>query len=196
MDIILATGNPGKAVQIQTLFGDSPLRVRAADGIHIPQNVEDGTSEEENSFKKAHYVQERMPGSWVMADDTGIYLTALGGAPGIHAARWAGETATAEEIMHYTLSRLENSTDRSAQFKTAAVLLSPTQERHVFFGEVPGRILEHPRCAPQPGLPYSPIFVPDGEELSWAEMTTEQENRISHRGIAFRKVREFLEHRI
>ena len=193
MEIILATRNPSKALQIQAVFSGSDIQVRTLDDADLEgEAVEDGVTLEENSFKKAWYAHEQSPSTWTMADDTGIFIQALNGEPGVHAARWAGEVST-EEITQYCLKRLEGVTDRSALFRTVVVLVSPAGEKHIFTGEISGRILEAPRVPPHPKMPYSPIFVPDGEELCWAEMTMAHENSISHRGIAFRKAHEFLE---
>lgn len=192
MDVILATQNESKALQIQTLLAGSSVRVQTMGDIDIPEDVEDGDTEEENAFKKAWYVHERRPGSWVMSDDTGLYIAALNGQPGIRAKRWLGDIST-EEITKGTLQLLEGVTDRTAIFRTAAVVISPEGEKYVFMGEISGRLLEAAACEPQPQMPYSPLFVPDGEELCWALMATEHENAISHRGIAFRKVQAFFE---
>jgi XTP/dITP diphosphohydrolase len=128
-----------------------------------------------------------------MADDTGLFIDALNGAPGIKAARWAGEAATTEEITRHTLKALENASNRSATFETVVAMVSPDGKHNFFSGKVRGIILEAPRVPAQPKMPYSPIFVPDGENLVWAEMSVEYENSISHRGKAFRQAREFLE---
>lgn len=193
MNIIFSTRNPSKANQIDVLFRGSGMRVRTLEEAGIEgEAVEDGTTLEENASKKACYAHERADGLWAMADDTGIFITALNGEPGIHAARWAGDVPT-DEITRYCLKRMEGATDRSAVFRTVVVLVSPKGEAHTFTGEVHGTMLTEPRVPPQPKMPYSPLFVPDGETLCWAEMDTEYENAISHRGIAFRQVREFLE---
>jgi XTP/dITP diphosphohydrolase len=193
MDVILSTRNPSKALQIGELFTGSSIRVLSLDDAGIDgEAVEDGTTLEENALKKAKYAHERAPGLWTMADDTGLYITALGGEPGIHAARWAGDVST-DEITQYCLKRLENAEDRSAVFRTVVVAIDPEGKTYAFTGEVSGRLLEAPGAPAQPKMPYSPLFVPDGETLCWAQMTIEQENAISHRGIAFRKARAFLE---
>jgi XTP/dITP diphosphohydrolase len=192
MEIILSTRNPSKALQIQELFKDTGIHVLTLDEAGIEgEGVEDGTTLEENAFKKAQYAFEHSENSWTMADDTGLYITALDGAPGIHAARWAGDVST-DEITQYTLKKIEGKEDRSAIFRTVVVVLSPEGEKFVFDGEVAGSLLEVPPVPPQPMMPYSPLFVPDGHVKCWSEMTTEEENRVSHRGIAFRKVHEFL----
>jgi len=193
MEIILATRNPSKALQIRAVFSGSDIQVRTLDDAGIEgEAAEDGTTLEENSSKKAWYAHERSSDTWTMADDTGIFIAALNGEPGIHAASWAGNVST-EEITAYCLKRLKGAIDRSAVFRTVVLLISPAGEKHVFTGEVSGTILEAPRVPPQPKMPYSPIFVPDGQNLCWAEMSIEYENTISQRGIAFRKARTFLE---
>ena len=192
MKIILATRNPSKALQVQKIFEGSNVQVQTLDDVGIEgEGFEDGTTLEENAFKKALYAHEKSIGTWTMSDDTGIFINALNGEPGIRAARWAGDVST-EETTRYCLMRLEGITDRSAIFRTAVVLISPEAKKYIFTGEVSGHLLETPRVAAQPKMPYSPLFVPDGENLCWAEMSTEYENRISHRGKAFRQVQKFL----
>lgn len=196
MEIILSTRNPSKAVQISEMFSGSPFVVRTlADAGIEGEAVEDAMTLEENAMKKALFAHQHAPDRWTMADDTGLFILELGGAPGVHAARWAGD-ATTEEIMQYTLKRLEGAKDRTAVFRTVVAVVSPEGSEHWFMGEARGKLLEVPRCAPQPKMPYSPLFVPDGEELCWAEMDTAYENTVSHRGKAFAKVRAFLESRL
>lgn len=194
MHIILATRNPSKALQIKAVFDGSPLSVQTLTDAGIEgEAVEDGTTLEANAAKKAWYAHEHNDKkSWTMADDTGIFIDALNGEPGVYAARWAGDVPT-EEITRYTLKRLEGVPDRSATFRTVVVAVSPEGIEYTFAGEVRGTILTAPRVPPQPKMPYSPLFVPDGQGKVWAEMSTEEENAISHRGIAFRKARAFLE---
>ena len=195
MNIILSTRNPSKLIQIQEIFSGSNIHVLTLDDAHIESEaVEDGASLEENALKKAWFAYENSGrNSWTMADDTGLFITALDGKPGIYAARWAGEDASTEETMNFCLQKLQDETDRSAIFRTVVVAISPDGGKHIFTGEVNGHIRETPRVSPQPKMPYSALFVPDGQELSWAEMTTQQENRLSHRGKAFRQTKSFLE---
>jgi XTP/dITP diphosphohydrolase len=191
MNIILSTRNPSKAEQIKSVFTGVLISVLTlADAGIEGEAVEDGETLEENALKKALFAHRA--GEWSMADDTGLFINALRGKPGIHAARWAGETATTGEITSYTLKQLEGATDRSATFKTVVALISPEGKHQFFVGEVLGVLLESPRVPPQPKMPYSPLFVPEGSSKVWAEMTTEEENAISHRGKAFRLVREHL----
>lgn len=195
MDIILSTRNPTKARQIKAVFAGSRFNILTLDDAHIEGKViEDGVTLQENSFKKARYAHERAPaGTWTMADDTGIFIDALGGEPGIQAAYWGGAALTTEERMRFIIKQMEDIEDRSATFRTCVALVSPEGTEYFFIGEAAGRLLETPRAEPQPEMPYSPLFVPDGDTRSWAEMTTEEENVISHRGKAFAQARAFLE---
>ncbi len=190
MNIILSTRNPSKAEQIKAIFAGVPISVLTLSDAGIEgEGVEDGFILGENAIKKALFAHRT--GVWSMADDTGLYINALGGEPGIHAARWAGDVST-EEITAYTLKRLEGVTDRSAIFKTVVALISPNGAQTIFIGKVRGVLLDAPRMKPQPKMPYSSIFVPEGSQKVWAEMTVDEENTVSHRGKAFRLVREYL----
>ncbi len=195
MDIILATRNPSKAEQIKAVFNGSSLTIRTLTETGIVGDaVEDGDTLEQNALKKARFAHNKAGSpAWTMADDTGLFITALHGQPGVRAARWAGEHATTKEIMEHCLSRLRGAADRSATFQTVVAIVTPEGNEHFFSGEVHGQLLEAPRTDFQPGMPYSPIFMPDGTDLVWAEMGVEQENEISHRGKAFRQARVFLE---
>ena len=192
MRIVLSTRNPSKSEQIKASFTGSLILVLTLTEAGIDgEAVEDGLTLQENALKKALFA--RQPGSWAMADDTGIFINALGGLPGVKSARWAGEDATTDQITWHTLKVIEGKTDRSAIFKTVVALISPKGEQYFFSGKIQGRILQAPRTKAQPRMPYSPIFVPQGTNKVWAEMSLEEENAISMRGKAFRKAREFLE---
>lgn len=193
MNIVLSTRNPSKAEQIKAIFIGSNLNILTLTDAGIKgEAVEDGKTLEENALKKAMFAHQAS-GGWSMADDTGLFINALNWKPGIHAARWAGENAKTDEITQYTLKQLEGAVDRSATFETVVAVVSPVCECHFFSGKVRGKILGAPKVPPQPKMPYSPIFMPDGTDQVWAEMTVEFENSISHRGKAFKKAREFLE---
>lgn len=195
IDIILSTRNPSKAEQIKLVFGSLPMRILTLeDASVLGEAVEDGATLEENATKKALFAWEHTK-KWSIADDTGIFIDALNGQPGIYSARWAGESATTEDIMHFTLEQLKGVTpeNRTATFKTVAAVVAPDGAQLVFVGEAKGTILVEPRVDFQPKMPYSGIFVPDGQPKVWAEMSVEEENVISHRGKAFRQVRNFFE---
>jgi XTP/dITP diphosphohydrolase len=196
MKIVLATRNPSKLEQIDALFSGSKVQILSLDDAHIEgEAVEDGATLKENAAKKAWYAHARAPHLWTVADDTGLFINSLGGEPGVHSARWAGPDSTTEDITKYCLQRMLGLADRSARFEVSVVAVSPEKKEYVFTGMVHGRMLRMPRVRAQPKMPYSPLFVPDGEDFTWAEMPVEYENRISHRGQAFRKLRSFLESR-
>lgn len=194
-NIILSTRNKVKAAQIKTLLGDVPVSILTLEEAGVEgEGIEDGATIEENATKKALYAWEQTKG-WCMADDSGIFIDALGGAPGVISARWAGEGRSTEEIMQYTLKKLEGVSPerRTATFRCCAVVVSPAKEIMTFIGESPGSILLEPRVPPQSQMPYSSIFLPDGSDRTAAEMTHEESNTISHRGKAFRQVCNFLQ---
>jgi|CXWL01.1.fsa_nt_gi XTP/dITP diphosphohydrolase len=193
MKLILATRNPSKAEQIKIILGVLPIPVLTLTEAGIRgEVVENGSTLEENAFKKAIFAWKRP--FYSASDDTGFFIDALDGAPGIYAARWAGEGLSTEDIMNFTLEKLKNVPEdkRTACFRTAAVLVSPDGTSQTFMGEAFGKILTAPVCACQPKMPYSAIFVPDGQTKVWAEMSVEEQNAISHRGKAFAKLRDHL----
>ncbi len=194
MHIILATTNVSKILQIKQLLNNESISVKTLAEAGIEgEAVEDGETLEENARKKAYYAKVRTNNDcWIIAEDTGLFINVLGGKPGIRSARWAGETATTQEITDYCLMQLYGMPDRTAYFETVAVLVSPQGNETVFRGRVNGVLLNEPRTLPQPKMPYSGLFVPEGSEKVWAEMSTEEENIISHRGKAFRDVVKYL----
>jgi XTP/dITP diphosphohydrolase len=193
MKIILSSTNPSKVTQIKAIFDDPSFEILTLEEADIEgEAVEDGETIEENARKKAIYAREKSGGTTtVMADDTGIFINALGGMPGVISARWAGDVST-EEKTQFCLDKMKGITDRSATFMTIVVVITPDGEEYVFEGEITGTVATAAKTKPQPKMPYSPLFMPDGHEKVWAEMTTEEENAISHRGIAFRKALAFL----
>lgn len=194
IDITLSTRNRSKSEQIKAALSDLRANILSLDEAGIKGNVvEDGRTLEENAWKKADFAWSKTKG-WIIAEDTGLFIDALGGEPGIHAARWAGENLTTEEIMNFTLAKLTGVPPhlRTARFVTVAVVINPKRIGRVFVGSVEGSFLSKPRTTCQPNMPYSAIFLPHGQEKVFAEMTVEYENTISHRGQAFRRVRDYL----
>ena len=195
MDIILATRNQSKTKQIKAMLRGLDISLQSLDEAGISgEAVESGKTLWENASKKAMYAWEKTHG-WCLADDTGVFIDILDGAPGIHAARWAGEEASTEDIMNFTLAKLTGvpNRKRTGRFVTVAVAISPLGNEYHFEGIARGRFLHEPRVPCQPNMPYSGIFVPDGSTKVWAEMAVDEENAISHRGKAFKKVRDFLQ---
>ncbi|MEK7465435.1 MAG: non-canonical purine NTP pyrophosphatase [Patescibacteria group bacterium] len=197
MSIILATRNPSKAEQIRGIFEALPVEILTLTEAGIEGGaVENGATLFANALKKATYARDHIKGdmrSWVIADDTGLFIPALGGAPGVHSARWAGENAETHDITLFTLEKLKGIVDRRATFETAVVVFAPDGSTHFFEGSLEGWILEEERVPPQPKMPYSGIFLPANGARVLAEMSVEEENLISHRGIAFRMALDFLE---
>ena len=194
MKIVLSTRNPSKMEQIKEVFALSPVTVLDLDDVGVEgQGIEDGETLEHNALKKALFVHEHRPDLWAMADDTGIFIDALDGKPGVHTAGWTGGNEDTERWTEWILEQLKEKDDRSATFETVVAIISPEGSRHLFAGKVHGVLLREPKTKPQRRMPYSPIFVPDGHNKVWAEMTLAEENSISHRGKAFRKARAFLE---
>ncbi len=199
MQVILSTRNPSKLEQIKQAFGDSSINILTLDDVGIEGEAkENGQTLFENAYRKAFFAWEKQPADWIekkltMADDTGIFIDVLNGFPGVNTASWSGGNTDTDKKTLWILEQLKEHSNRSATFKTVAVVMTPAGQPFRFEGEVKGKILETPRCKAQPKMPYSSIFQPDGFEKVWAEMTTEEENKISHRGKAFRQAREFLE---
>jgi len=143
---------------------------------------------EGNAIQKAMYVWEKY-GMDCIADDTGLEVEALNGAPGVYSARYAGSECIAENNIQKLLKELEGVSNRKARFKTVAALIL-TGSVHLFEGIIEGKILTEKRGSD--GFGYDPIFVPDRCEESFAEMSSKQKNTISHRALAFQSLAEFM----
>lgn len=144
---------------------------------------------EGNALHKARFVYERY-GVDCFADDTGLEVEALDGRPGVYSARYAGEGKNFDDNMNKVLEELQNENKRRACFRTVIALIRGGQE-YLFEGRVDGVILKEKRGSM--GFGYDPLFMPDGFDLSFAEMDLDSKNRISHRGRAVQKLVEFLE---
>lgn len=178
--IVLATGNAHKVAELRAIL--EPL----LSGVELlpyggPSPVEDGSTFLENALIKAR-AANAATGLPALADDSGIAVAALDGAPGIHSARFAG-TGRDEDNRALLLQRLAGETDRRADFVCAAVLVDG-DTRFESVVEWPGEVLEE--AAGEGGFGYDPLFVPEGEQRSAAELSAEEKNAISHRGQAFR----------
>ena len=188
----MATGNRHKVEEIRAVLADLPVAVRSlAEFPGAPEVVEDGRTYRENALKKA-WSAAKFTGKPALADDTGLEVDALGGQPGLYAARFAGEGCTFQDNIRKLLRLLEGVPPqrRGARFVCVLALVDPSGREQVVEGDLYGRITEAP--AGGGGFGYDPVFyVPDlGKTL--AELTPEEKNRISHRGRALAKVREIL----
>jgi XTP/dITP diphosphohydrolase len=191
-ELVLATRNPDKARELTSLLADSGVTIRTlAEFPLAPEVEEEGETCEANAIKKAEVIAQ-FTGLPAVADDTGLEVDALGGRPGVHAARFAGEHATYEDNWRKLLRELEKvpRPKRRARFITVAALAAPPHPVRIAKGVLEGVISEDP--AGTKGFGYDPVFyVPDlGKTL--AELSPEEKNRISHRARAFAEMREIL----
>ena len=186
--LVFATNNSHKLREIKEILSQDYDIISLAD-INIREEIpEDEDSIEGNAMQKARYIHEKS-GLDCFADDTGLEVEALGGAPGVYSARYAGENASFEDNMDKLLDALGSTAQRMASFRTAIALIIDKKE-FVFFGRVDGKILENKTG--KGGFGYDPIFLPDGYSQSFAEMPPDEKNSISHRGRAVQKLVQFL----
>ena len=190
MRLCFASNNAHKLDEIRPLLPPAIELVGLADiGCHqeLPetQNTLEG-----NARQKAQYVWDHF-GVACFADDTGLEVAALGGAPGVYSARYAGPQRRAEDNVAKLLHELQSQPDRTAQFRTVVALVLPNGATHTFAGAVPGRITEQPRGAA--GFGYDPVFQPtEGNGRTFAEMSLKEKNHLSHRSRAVAGLVEFL----
>ena len=189
--LILATRNKGKLKEISALLSDLPIEVVSVlDFPDIPEVVEDSATLEENALKKARAVFNvtHLPS---LADDSGLEVFALDMKPGVHSARYAGERVTYEDNNRKLLEELKNvpQEQRQARFRCVAAFVADGIEKTTK-GICNGRIIDVPRGTG--GFGYDPLFVPDGYDKNFAELSLEVKNRISHRAKAFEEMKRFL----
>lgn len=181
--VVAATANPAKLAEISEILGDAiELHPRPAD---LPEVVEDAPTLEGNALLKARAIHDAT-GMAALADDTGLEVDALDGAPGVRSARFAGESATDADNVALLLQRLDGVSLRTARFRTVAALVDGAGDR-TWHGTCEGAIAAAPRG--EGGFGYDPVFVPvAGDGRTFAEMTGAEKHAISHRGEAFRAV--------
>ncbi|MGQ0665505.1 MAG: XTP/dITP diphosphatase [Nitrospiraceae bacterium] len=195
-ELVLATRNRHKGVELASLLGNLGIAIRTlVDFPAAPEVEEDGTTCEANAIKKATEIA-RATGLTAIADDTGLEVDALGGRPGLYAARYAGEQATYEDNCRKLLQELAGVplSKRTARFLTVAALASPGGEVHTTQGVLEGLITED--CRGDRGFGYDPVFFVPALGKTLAELTPEEKNRVSHRAKAFTQLREFLSDRM
>lgn len=190
MEIIFATGNRHKLEEAQQILGDKyTLKTPADFGIteDIPETAD---TIEGNALQKVQYIWDKvhMP---CFADDTGLFVDALDGAPGVRSARYAGEDKKAEDNVKKLLQEMDGRTDRSARFRCIVALMMDGQPK-LFEGKVEGVITTKP--SGNGGFGYDPVFAPEkyGNERTFSELTAQEKNEISHRGEAMRLLAEYL----
>lgn len=190
MKFVFATNNDHKLKEVKALLSDIP-------GIEIISLGQAGINEElpethdtleENALEKAKYVAEKVD-AYCFADDTGLFIDALDGKPGVYSARYAGEGCSSKENVKKVLHELDGVEDRKAHFTTIIALVMDGVE-YLFGGEIEGSI--NKTESGQDGFGYDPIFTPDGYDITFAEMDLDQKNKISHRALAFSELATFL----
>ena len=182
MKLIVATQNSHKLAEIRDMFVLPGLTVVGSDVLDEPIDVvEDGDTFEANALLKAR-AYARITGEWSISDDSGICTAALDGAPGIRSARFAGETATDEENNARLLELMADQDDRRAWFYCALALVAPDGREWVVSGRCDGELIQGERGPG--GFGYDPMFIPDGSERTFGEMSQEEKNQQSHRSRA------------
>lgn len=183
MRMVLASGNPGKAAELEQLWPG--IEVAGAPEGFAPE--ENGATMLQNAWIKAAALRETLGGDEVVvADDSGLVVTALGGRPGVFSARYAGLDATDDDNCRRLLQEMEGVEDRRAAFVCVLVALAPEEHMYVAAGSCEGVIA--PAMRGEGGFGYDPLFVPEGERRAMAELTRPEKAAISHRGRAARRL--------
>ena len=188
MRLVFATNNQHKIKEVAHLF-PADLQLISLKDIECDDDLpETGVKLEDNARQKARYVHDKF-GVDCFADDTGLEIEALNGRPGVYSARYAGPACIAEDNVLKVLTELQGVQNRKARFRTVIALYLSDKE-YIFEGSIEGRITEAP--VGSHGFGYDPVFVPEGEQRTFAEMSLEEKNRFSHRSNAIRKLSDFL----
>ncbi|MFP4525559.1 MAG: non-canonical purine NTP diphosphatase [Bacteroidales bacterium] len=188
MELLFATNNPHKKKEIQDLLDESFNILSLEDVGYIGDIPEDKNTLEENAIQKAEYIYE-ITGMNCFADDTGLEVDALNGKPGVYSARYAGEEKNSEANIQKLLKELEGKSNRKAHFRTLIALVLGG-EQYFFEGIVNGKIIHTKKG--ESGFGYDPVFIPDGYDITFAEMPLRLKNQISHRSRAMNKLTSFL----
>ena len=179
MFLLVASGNKGKIREIKSILSDLNIEILSLKDVGINADIEEnGSTFEENALIKACEIAKLvdMP---VLADDSGLCVDALNGAPGIYSARYAGENATDADRIGKLLAELKNVNDRNARFVCVMAMVLPNGQRIVSEGTVQGTIAEEPMGAS--GFGYDPVFIPNGYRQSFAQLGEDEKNKLSHR---------------
>lgn len=192
MKLVIATHNKHKLKEIRDILSDLPIEIIGLDKFpQIKEIEEDGITFEANALKKARVVFKEAK-TWTLADDSGLQVDALGGAPGVYSARYAGEGASYEQICQKLLNNMKevSGKERTARFNCTMALIEPSGEEHVLVGICEGKIGHEMKG--EHGFGYDPVFVYKGETRTLAEMPPKEKNKISHRARALEKIHKIL----
>ena len=188
MTLVIATGNPGKTAEIRDLLEGFPINIKnLSDFGPIPPVEEDGDTFDENAYKKASFAS-RVLGLPALADDSGLVVDVLDGAPGIHSARYAGENATDEQRCAKLLKEMKGKTNRKAAFECVISIAVPIGPALTYEARCEGLIAEKP--SGENGFGYDPVFYYPPDKKTFAEMTRDEKSRVSHRGKALRELKD------
>ncbi len=190
MKLIFATGNLNKIKEVAQILGDdSRFEIVPMSQIGVKEDIpETSPTIEGNALQKARYLYDRYKVNCI-AEDTGLEIDGLGGAPGVYSARYAGEEKNAEANIQLVLKNLAEKDDRTARFRTVIALIINEKEQ-TFEGIIEGKI--DTKKSGNGGFGYDPIFIPDGYNQSFGEMDEAIKNQISHRSLALKKLMDFL----
>jgi XTP/dITP diphosphohydrolase len=188
ISIVIATRNRGKTAEIREMLNDFPVNIKNLDDFGpIPEIEEDGETFDENAYKKAS-VTARILGMPALADDSGLLVESLGGAPGVHSARYAGENATDKQRGEKLLEEMKGKTNRKAAFECVISIAVPSGPALTYEARCEGLITEEP--AGQNGFGYDPVFFFPELKKTFAELTRTEKSRVSHRGKALGELKE------
>ena len=186
--IVFATNNKHKLEEVRNIIGKY-LEVLSLSDIGCYEDIpETGATFEENAIQKALYIKQKY-GYDCFADDSGLEVTALNNAPGVFSARYAGEPSNSQRNIEKLMCEMQDKKERSARFRTCIALLYDGME-HIFEGCIEGNIIDTLRG--NNGFGYDPLFIPAGYDITFAEMSSDEKNKISHRALATKKLVEYL----
>ncbi len=189
--MVLATRNKGKVAEMRELLAGEQIQLMSLDDFGpTPEPVEDADSFEDNAYKKASFYA-RILGFPALADDSGLVVEALGGAPGVQSARWAGESATDADRSAKLLQEMKGRKDRAAAFVCALVLAVPHGPALTWVGRCEGEIAAE--AAGANGFGYDPVFYYPALKKTFAQLSREEKNEVSHRGQALKEFRSELD---
>jgi len=187
--LVMATGNPGKLRELERMLDDLDVDVVSLADLGLASPVEDGDTFEDNALIKAR-AAARSAGLVALADDSGLQVDALGGAPGVRSARYAGEDADDRANNDKVLAAMAGIPDRRARFVSAVAVVTPDGREWVVRGTMEGHLLDAPDG--DGGFGYDPLFLTEGQSVSNGRLSAAEKDRLSHRGHALRAIRPVL----
>jgi XTP/dITP diphosphohydrolase len=188
ISIVIATTNKGKTAEIREMLSDFSVHIKSLDDFGpIPEIEEDGETFDENAYKKASSTA-RMLGIPALADDSGLVVESLGGAPGVHSARWAGKNATDQQRCQKLLKEMKGTTNRKAAFECVLSIAVPTGPALTYEARCEGLIAEKPSGSN--GFGYDPVFFYPPLKKTFAQLNRREKSRVSHRGKALEELKQ------